>query len=47
VYRLREFPSVPDIFNSDLDYGLYLIKKDLFEMGKILSIFDLSASVHD
>jgi len=47
AHRLREFSSVPNIFNPDLDYGLYLIKKDLFTIDRILSIFDLPAPVHD
>ncbi len=47
MYRLREFPSVSDIPNSDLDYGLYLIKKDLLKIDRILSTFDLPAPVYD
>ena len=38
---------MPDISNPDLDYGLYLIEKDLFEMGRVLSTFDLPAPVYD
>ena len=38
---------MPDISNPNLDYGLYLIKKDLFEMGRILSTFDLPTPIHD
>ena len=47
MYRLREFPSVSDIFNPDLDYGLHLIKKNLFKISRILSAFDLSIFVYD
>ena len=38
---------MPDIFNPNLDYGLYLIKKDLLKIYRILSTFDLSTSVYD
>ncbi len=36
-----------DIPNSDLDYGLYLIEKDLLKIDRILSTFDLPVSVYD
>jgi len=36
-----------NISNPDLDYGLYLIEKNLFKMGRILFTFDLSISVYD
>ncbi len=36
-----------DISNPNLDYGLYLIEKNLFEIDRILSIFDLPASIYD
>jgi len=38
---------VSDIPNSDLDYGLYLIEKDLLKIDRILSTFDLPVSVYD
>ncbi len=38
---------MPDIPNPDLDYSLYLIKKDLFEISRTLSTFDLSTPVYD
>ncbi len=47
MYRLREFFLVPDISNPDLDYDLHLIEKDLFEIGRILSTFDLSGFVYN
>ena len=47
MYRLREFPSVPNISNPDLNYGLHLIEKDLLKMGRTLSTFDLPAPIHD
>ncbi len=47
MYCLREFLSISDISNSNLDYGLYLIKKDLFKINRILFIFDFSTSVYD
>ncbi len=47
TYRLREFLSVLNISNPDLDYGLYLIEKDLFKINKVLYIFDLSVLVYN
>ncbi len=38
---------MPDISNLNLDYGLYLIEKDLLKMGRTLSTFDLPAPIHD
>ncbi len=36
-----------NISNPNLDYGLYLIKKDLFKIDRILSTFDLPAPVYN
>ncbi len=36
-----------NISNPDLDYDLYLIKKDLLKINKILSAFDLSISIYN
>ena len=44
---MREFLSVFDISNPDLDYGLYLIEKDLFKIDRILSTFDLPALIYN
>jgi len=38
---------VSDISNPDLNYGLHLIEKNLFEIDKILSTFDFPTPVYD
>ena len=38
---------MPDISNPDLDYGLHLIENDLLKIDRILSAFDLPASVYN
>ncbi len=36
-----------DISNPDLDYGLYLIKKNLLKINKTLSTFDLPTPIYN
>jgi len=38
---------VSDIPNPDLNYDLYLIKKDLFKIDRILFTFDLPISIYN